>query len=224
MKRLIAIPSCYAYSYAKSDEGLAHHSGQDEHRSNIIRQTWYKLWEQHRDEIDLLFFYGTAPDGIKPKGGPDEVNLEVKDDYPSLPLKVQAMFRWAFRQGYDYVFKTDDDTFVHPDRLLAAFNPNLDYEGFVISGGPVDYCAGCGYWLSRSALGRIAYAEWNGDTAEDRWVGTVLSHNRIRPVNNEQMQNCHCEVCAEKYGPKFISFHCWPRVEMMHDFMRNRND
>ena len=223
MKRLIAIISCHRYAYPKYDEGLSHHSGQDELRENIIRQTWLRLVD--RTKIDVKFFYGNPPDGIYLQGtGEDDVILNVKDDYLSLPLKVQAVFKWAFNNSYNYIFKVDNDTMVFPDRLLAAFNSKLDYEGFVIRGGPVDYCAGCGYWLSRESFSHVASAEWNGDTAEDRWVGTVLNKVGIRPTNNEQMQNCHCEVCAEKYGPNFISFHCWPKVEMMRDFMRSRGE
>lgn len=233
MKLLIGIPSCHRYRYAASDEGCAHNSGDNPVRATIIRNTWYKLWEKQRDKIDLKFFYGNIPEGVEPRAArEDEVMLDVSDRYIDLPGKVQAMFKWALDNGYDYVLKCDDDVFIYPDRLLERFDPALDYTGFVSDRGPDNiYCCGAAYWLSKRAMEVIVAAPWthgivdspNGcetDTAEDRWVGYQIRIAGLTATPNETFMACHCKICAKKYGASFTSFHCWPNIEIMHEFMK----
>src|SRR5208282_5975493 len=39
----------------------------------------------------------------------DEILLSVPDDYRYLAVKVQATFRWAYDNGFDFVYKCDVD-------------------------------------------------------------------------------------------------------------------
>jgi len=111
---------------------------------------------------------------------PDEVFLDVPDDYKSLPLKVQAMIQWAVAHGFQSVFKCDDDCFVFPNRLLDL-KPKAEYGGNVMEPGA--WCSGFGYWLGRDALEYLAAAPRPFlALREDRWVGGVLASKGIRPV------------------------------------------
>ena len=119
---------------------------------------------------------------------PDEVYLDVPDDYPSLPLKVKAMCQWARQNGFSGgLLKVDDDVVdFYPDRLLAD-TPQQDYVGF-LNNAPspyVPYCSGFSYWLSYRAMTIVADAKIpEGEWAEDRFVGGVLFDAGIRPVHD----------------------------------------
>jgi hypothetical protein len=109
------------------------------------------------------------------------VILNVPDDYKSLPYKVRAMHKWAIAHGYDKVLKLDDDTYLHPQRVMSAIPPQ-DYAGFLNATPPKPWCSGFCYWLSERALNITANAEIPPDEwAEDRWVGGVLFDHGIKP-------------------------------------------
>jgi hypothetical protein len=155
MKLLLAVTTCHRY----------------QGRAEAQRQTWFK---EIPKEIDAKFFLGNLK-GYQPK--PDEVLLDVQDDYPSLIDKVIATFKWALERGYDYVFKTDDDIYVRPERLLAAAPKKEDYIGRMRgpSGGfRAPYASGLGYWVSARAMRILVNAEKAPHIAEDRWVGNRL--------------------------------------------------
>lgn len=131
-KPLIVIPSCYRDRYTRVTK-----------QRPLLKGCDYK------------YFLGVG-NVIDPTRD-DEVILPVGDDWQALPEKCQLAFKWAIEHGYDYVFKTDTDTYVHVDRLLAS-----GYEGFhfiglvgsmVTQGVYGDCCGGgAGYWLSQTAM------------------------------------------------------------------------
>ena len=149
MRLLIAIVTCHKYA----------------NRADEQRRTWVP--EAKALGIDVVFFIGRG-EGAIPE---DTVQLDVPDDYHSLPVKVQAMFRWADERKYDFVMKTDDDVLVHPDRLLQQIRPRTEYMGH--SNGR--YASGFAYVVSQQAVATIARAVWDNDPSEDKWVGGVLS-------------------------------------------------
>lgn len=121
--------------------------------------------------------------------------LYVLDTYDALSAKTKALCTWAYVHGYDYLLKTDDDTFIYPDRLTI---PTADYCGVRVAandGGnpdikrepmpdgtyPFTYASGGCYWLSRTAMHVIATTPLNSheDWAEDRWVGNTLGRAGI---------------------------------------------
>lgn len=138
------------------------------HRADAQRTTWVPLVSG----ADVRFFVGT---GARPQRT-DEVFLDVRDDYVSLPYKVRAALRWALDHGYDYVFKTDDDVYVQPDRLLAS-DFRHDYVGPTGTDGQ-PYASGFAHWLSRAAMEQLVEADVD-DWAEDRWTGVVLERAGI---------------------------------------------
>jgi hypothetical protein len=94
------------------------------------------------------------------------------------------MCQWALLHGYDFVYKSDDDAYVVPERLLASGFEQFDYCGRVRgpSGDfPAPYCSGFGYWLSVQSVAIVAAAKLNGDVAEDRFVANTLLAAGIRP-------------------------------------------
>lgn len=156
-KFLIAIVSCEKYK----------------NRVQMMEETW--LPTARKAGLDIQVFTGTI--------------LGVPDDYASLPMKTKALCKWALEKGYDFILKMDDDTYKHVNKFFPIF---LDYAGIRIpanDGGssilgippapkgtyPYDYASGGAYWLSRRSMEIIMNAPFNGDWAEDRWVGNTLA-------------------------------------------------
>jgi len=182
MKALIGIISCERFS----------------HRAHVQRETW--VWDAINEGIDVRFFVGRDYDGPPFN---DTVVLPVGDGYLSIPLKVQAMFKWSVENDYDFTLKTDDDTLVIPHNLKACFKDSthwlgrvrgpsgaypIKYDGKLLPSGMELYgpkensfCSGLGYILDKQSATVVANAQHNGDWAEDRWVGQVLHSSGIRP-------------------------------------------
>lgn len=194
MKRVLCVLTCHKFSYAQGDTGMAHHNGEQKARTSAARETWYKIWKQkYQSEVDVKFFFGQPPDDRKP--GENEVFLDCPDDYPNLPLKTKAIFKWCVENGYDYAAKLDDDVYVYVGKILKEFNPK-DYQGY--SNGW--FISGAFYWLSRRAMEIVANAPWSPDQwAEDQFVGRTLAPHGILPEHDERFQVCYCDICCKKY-------------------------
>ncbi len=123
----------------------------------------------------------------------DEIILPVPDDYVHLSVKVREMFRWAYTQGYDFVFKCEVDTYVSIARLMRS-----GFEKHDFIGGPNgrNVAGGSGWWVSRKTMAAVIDARINC-CADDSWFptlaqakGIVLKHdarysdNAISPNNN----------------------------------------
>lgn len=147
-------------------------------RADAQRSTWIK----DISGIDYKFFLGR---GNTEPPREDEIFLDVPDDYDGLPWKVQAVMKWAVEQGYDAVFKCDDDTFVFPEKLLTHYL-NTPYEGRINTSNrnlaPNGWCSGFAYWLSGTALEIIANSPPPTNKAEDLWVGITLNQHGITPT------------------------------------------
>ena len=166
MKILIAVTSCHAYR----------------ERADAIRATWAPEVEG----ADVRYFLG--------KGAaqrPDEIILDCPDGYHYLSAKTQLIRRWALAEGYDFLWKIDDDCYVRPERLLGNGFGKFDYVGRLR--GPsgnylAPYCSGVCYGLSRKAMELLAPFEWgvNEDFSEDRWTGNKLLSLGITPENETQ--------------------------------------
>jgi hypothetical protein len=164
-------------------------------------------WLTPHPDIDIRVFYGgQGPDG---EMLPDEVHLKAPDDYENFPMKVRAMFAWALDNGYDWVFKTDDDTFGVLDRLAKAYPQTLNthYAGRVRgpSGNkPAPYASGFGYWLDRTAMKIVAESKWDFDFAEDRWVANLLFAHGISPERDYRyaVVNSKRNAISYREGPR----------------------
>lgn len=163
MKILVAIVTCAAYR----------------HRADAQRETWVKDMASAFPSADVRFFFGASG----PRLRDDEVVLPVDDGYETLPLKVQRMFRWALDEGYDWVFKLDDDVYLRPERLATSV-PSAPHEYCGRLRGasgkyPAPYASGFSYWISAKAMSLVVRSAWTGDKAEDRWIGNLLSRKNV---------------------------------------------
>ncbi len=131
MKTLLAIVSC----------GLFKDNGNNQ----AVRDTWLT---QLRG-MDYKIFMGQGSTATKE----DEVVLQAPDDYSNVTYKTKEMYKYAFRNGYDYIFKCYPDTYVCPSRLLTCGFENYDYIGnFACTPITGSYCCGgTGYWTSKLA-------------------------------------------------------------------------
>jgi hypothetical protein len=131
MKVLIAVLSCELYRINGNNQAL--------------RDTWlpsikgadYKIFMGQGSTITL----------------PDEVYLDVPDDYSNVTYKAKEMYKWAASKDYDYVFKCFPDTYVCPERLLRSGFEKYDYSGNFACTPPTGayVCGGTGCWISKKA-------------------------------------------------------------------------
>jgi hypothetical protein len=185
MKVLIAVLTCHRFRS----------------RADAVRVTWGKQLSgsrppsiNSRHDVDLRFFLGG---GTAERD--DEVILNCGDAYLDLPHKLRAVCQWARAQGYDYIYKSDDDAYVVPGRLLASGFEKHDYCGRLR--GPsgnfsAPYCSGFGYWLSARAASILADARPNGDTAEDRYVANTLLASGVQPQHDPR----YVVLASEKHS------------------------
>lgn len=119
----------------------------------------------------------------------DQVWVDVPDDYAGLPLKTQAICRWALDNGYTNIFKADTDTYIHVNRLMRSGFGQHDYTGYYRGTGPSYASGGSGYWLSTTAMEVIAEADMEFDfidgergyiNGEDVQVGRQLMWSGIK--------------------------------------------
>jgi hypothetical protein len=181
---LIAVPACHQYAYGPHANDLKVGARQTEGRIEAVRATWWNDVKPFSDYVDAKFFYGTpSPAGFTPT--PDEVLLNVKDDYEHLPAKMREIYKYALAHNYDFIFKADDDGFVYVDRLMRLDYERWDQIGFSnCTHGLGDKCGcyitgGAGYFLSKRAMAAAANEPIN-HWAEDLTTGNALRRRRLR--------------------------------------------
>ena len=161
IRPLIAIMTCWQPPYVT--------------KANAQRATWVQAVRQF---ADVKFFRGYSPHGAPQE--PDVIELDVDDSYRSLPLKVQAMARWAGAMGYARMMKCDDDVFIIPERFRQiACGEQYGFSGRFRgpSGGfPAYYPSGFSYWLGAKEMRIVATAEHNTtEWMDERWIGNTLA-------------------------------------------------
>jgi len=160
-KFIVAVVACHKY----------------QHRVDEIRKTWLKSMYK----VDYKIFYGN---GATREPLEDEVFLDVDDGYLGLPAKMKAIYQWVLDNGYEYVCKVDDDTYVEVPRLVQAGWQQHDYTGRENRGGNPSWASGAAYWLSKRAMQIVAAAPLTSDTAEDRWCSHALHKQGINVHND----------------------------------------
>ena len=108
------------------------------------------------------------------------------------------MIRWAYDNGYDYLFKADDDTFVRSEMLTRCGFERHDYMGWQQQYGPggILYAqGGAGYFLSRNAMEvLLGYTGLIKYVAEDTQVGYVLLEAGIKPFHNPRFRRYYVDA------------------------------
>lgn len=124
-----------------------------ETRRHAVRTTWGRD-VLSRDDCEMLFLIGD-PFAAAPRLEGDTLFLPCPDDYDSLPQKTRWFCKWALeRTDWHYLFKCDDDTYVHIGRLLEQ-----QWDAPVVGGQHTDeyhFHGGAGYVISRAAANAIS--------------------------------------------------------------------
>jgi GR25 family glycosyltransferase involved in LPS biosynthesis len=147
--------------------GICSATGMKERR-DAVRKTWFP---DDKNGIRACFFVGSVENAEA-----DVVALDVPDDYKHLPAKVRAFYRYALEHfEFDWLFKCDDDTYVHIERLreLAGTHDLVGNE-FLKSSKPFA-SGGAGYLLSRRAVELLA----KDDTLPTKGPEDVILTGRV---------------------------------------------
>lgn len=200
MKILFAIVSCFRRQYEPEATHSTHKSGANT-QTDWIRKVWFDA-----AQVDKKIFFGR---GAEREPLPDEVFLDVGDDYYSLVPKIRAIVRWARDADYDFMAKIDSDVMVDVDKTLANFQP-VDYRGNMREGQvkrfgeepelTVKYACGPCYWLSRKAMEAIINSPEPATPYEDRATGYVLSQAGIPLTESIELMTCLCKDCLAQPG------------------------
>jgi hypothetical protein len=96
-----------------------------EQRAGSIRDTWLPLVP---DNYRVVFAYGRP--GEPPSIEGDRLYLDCPEAYEMLPRKVHAFLEYASSHlEFDYLFKTDDDTYLDLQRFIGFDLHSADYVG-----------------------------------------------------------------------------------------------
>ncbi len=163
MRLLIALP-------VKSEKSGAHYPI----RWEMCQSTWLR-----DSPVD---FHGFMDAEL----GLSEIDQHNNALDPIRTLRTQLMVRWALEHGYDYLFRTDTDSYVWVNRLMACGYEQHDYMGWCV-GYPrhleKDWAmntahGGVGFILSRRSMEIVATAPVekysDGKYWGDLWAGHQL--------------------------------------------------
>ena len=165
--------------------------------------------------MDVRFFYGGLERSTlslvePPLAIPKSIVLPVMDDYVSLPMKVREMVMWAYDEGYDFLFKLDDDCSFSLSRFIASDFASWDYVGCETRGMTADrevaYASGAGYCLSRKSMEVVQDMVIEG-WAEDKEVGRALLEGGITLHHDSRYYSCSCSMCIHQIGKDYIVVH-----------------
>ena len=195
-------------------------------RREAVRETWIRSLPSG---VAALFFMG---DGARcAENG--TVCLPVLDDYDSLPAKVHYFYRYALAHyEFAYLFKCDDDTYVHGGRLRKLPRPDVGFLGSVQLKYGRYASGGAGYLMSRVMVERLVVESAVQKGPEDvifsvrakatgmRMESTDLLHGfgkQVPEIGNEivtghwcspsEMRRIHAELVNELPGPALIKLH-----------------
>ncbi|MEM7394388.1 MAG: alpha-1,2-fucosyltransferase, partial [Verrucomicrobiota bacterium] len=166
-----------------------------EDRRERCRRTW--IPDPMPDRLDLVFLVGDEKVGAQPRREQDILRIPCSDIYEALPSKTQGFCRWALEhEAFDYLFKCDDDTYIHVERFLDFDPEDKDYIGAEWTAGAGYASGGAGYLLSRKAASIIAEHDDFPHGAEDVLVGETLRsanihfdiNRRFIPYGNEDLR------------------------------------
>lgn len=105
-----------------------------------------------------------------------EIDQHDNANDPIRTWRTKLMSQWAYDNGYDYMFRVDNDAYVWLHRLLACGFEKHDYQGWCLPGGTAH--GGIGFFLSRKALSVVKDAPIeryrDGKFWGDLWAGTQL--------------------------------------------------
>lgn len=121
----------------------------------------------------------------------------------------------------NYVFICDTDTYVHVPRLLTSGFSAHDYIGHQRQEWKSCYAfGGPGFWLSKRALNKLAYADWSKftapgmDFAADMTIGAIL--DEYAPLKDDRRYALYEEVLPSN---QIITKHLTSRAPFRPEMM-----
>ena len=161
----------------------------------------------------------------------DLLVLDIPEDFHKLSQKVMVALNWIYQKAsFNFVLKTDDDIFIHVDRVMRVLNNTWskeDFMGHAMRGQPAErnkgrygvtleewpkkmydpYCSGGGYMLSNSIIGKmIPHFNWVKPLKiDDAYIGHLVKLAGGHPLhapNHFLMWNDRC-----KYTDQFLVSH-----------------
>ena len=158
-------------------------------RRDAIRATWLRHLPPN---VRAVFFVGRGAPLDEPHD--DIVRVAAPDAYLALPGKVQRFFRDMLAWDFDFLFKCDDDTYVHAARLETLIQPDAD----MICNSWWTVCGfgqgGAGYLLTRAAVRALATADLPLTGPEDVIFGQAAQALRLRVQPTERLESGHDRV------------------------------
>lgn len=175
---------------------------ENSHRVEGIRRTWLKLVPDH---VRVVFIFGRP--GVGPSLEGDQLYLDCPEAYEKLPKKVHLFFQYCVKTfDFDYIFKTDDDSYIDMDIFLSFDKRGGDYIGRIqgmedsavtrtwhygkctdksfevpYEGEYIcDWARGGGYFLSRKAVEILlpkTAVSFSRELFEDKMVGDALGND-----------------------------------------------
>ena len=186
----------------------------------------------------MVFNLGTHEDPVirakvkaESKQFKDVLELDIPDTFYKLPHRVMAGLQWAYqRSKFKYLLKTDDDVFIHVDRVITKLEDEKwaqeDYIGRMLYKSEVmrwgkyavtkeewpeetfhPFCSGGGFFLSNSIIGKmIPHYDWvKPFKLDDVYIGLLVKLAGGYPFNVAKhifMTNGHCA-----YNDEFLVSH-----------------
>lgn len=96
------------------------------YKVDVIRKSWL----YNSADVKHLFFIG----GDVEEKNNDIVTLNCDDSYNFLTQKTRKMFEYCLKyEDFDYIVKTNDDSFVDINKFLATNYELYDYGGYICS-------------------------------------------------------------------------------------------
>jgi len=181
-------------------------------RREWIRKAWgnQTFWNKTHENWQVIFNVGAVESEVKEtykklmvesqKYG-DLLVLDIPEDFHKLSQKVMAALFWVYTTfSFEFVFKTDDDVFIHIHRLLLKLNTTWSDEHFIghaMRGQPPErnkgrygvsleewpgkyydpYCSGGGYVLSHYIIEHmIPHFNWETPLKiDDAYIGHLVT-------------------------------------------------
>lgn len=171
-------------------------------------------WADLRDynDVDVVFLVGD-PEAKLPTRNGHILYCPCPDDGASLPQKTRWFCLWALeRFDFDYLFKCDDDTYVHINRLLNL-GSTAEYVGRdIVSNNPSlgSYASGGGgYRISRRAAVCIGERLLESQGPEDVLARDALRHVEIGLTNEDRFSPWN-HIWPTTTNEIITSHHCSP--------------
>lgn len=180
-------------------------------KRQMIRETWGNTLHQKQYNFRVFFLAGKSNNDLVEQENNnygDIIQTDITEDYYTLTEKTIALLGWAaeFCPNAQYVFKSDDDVFLHVRRIMNQIEQidasdsviigkcvvtepfrftskwALTYEEYPFSKFPT-YCAGPGYMMSMEAAKElyVVMLRTIAFKLEDVYVGMV-AYSRNVPV------------------------------------------